>query len=527
MDPVLEIVAALRDAIGGSHVASDPSSLEQASTATFAAAARVAAIAWPADSAEVRACLAVARRFRLPVYPVSRGKNWGLGSRVPTRDQSLLLDLGRMNGIVDFDEQMAWVTVEPGVTFAALYDFLRARGARLFANATGASPEASVVGNALERGDGAGPYGDRASYVCALEVVLPTGECVHTGFGRFEKNPLAPLARWGVGPALDGLFSQSNLGIVTRMTLWLTPLPRSLAAVRFSIVDAERLAPLVEALRELRLEGTLRSVTGLWNDYRVLSTRGQYPWQLTGGKTPLMRAVLDTIRDEWGGGRWFGLTALYAASAEQGAAHRARVERVIAPLVDHLSIEARDGEPVSGHELFHEQDPAFQFLQGIPHEGSLKSVYWRKRTPPALPLDPERDRCGVLWACPALPFRGADAERGTALAEQVMLEHGFEPLLAMIAQTERVLYLVPLITYDRDVAGEDARALACHDALLERAIAEGYLPYRLGIQSMNALPAPRDDWAAVLRRIKRAFDPDDVLAPGRYDFRDAWPDDDD
>lgn len=514
------------DVVGPGNVHADAEALTRAGTATFRTTQKVVAIVRPANRAEVQACLRIARRERLPVYPVSRGKNWGLGSRVPPRDGSVLLDLGRMDRIVAFDEEMAWVTVEPGVSFGQLYEFLRARGSRLFANTTGASPEASVVGNALERGDGTGPYGDRFRHVCGLEVVLPTGECVHTGFGRFGDTPLAPLYRWGVGPAFDGMFSQSNLGVVTQMTLWLTPLPRSLCAVRFSVVDPARLPRLVDALRSLRQDGTLRSAIGLWNDYRVLSTRGQYPWQLTGGKTPLPRAVLDSIRHEWGGGSWFGTTAIYAASEDQGRAHRAHVERTLSPFVDHFSVEERHGEPTSGHELFVENDPAFMFLQGIPHKESLKSVYWRKRMPVPSDPDPERDRCGVLWACPTLPFRGADAAAAARVVERIFPEHGFEPLTAMVAQTERSIYLVPLAIYDRDIEGEDDRAMQAHDALLAELVEKGYLPYRLGIQSMGALPSPGDDHGALLQRIKRALDPDDILAPGRYDFRETWPDED-
>ncbi len=512
--------------VGAEHVEADAQALARAATATFATPQRIAAIVRPGDRAQVQACLQIARREGVGVYPVSRGKNWGLGSRVPPRDGSILLDLGRMDRIVAFDEDLAWVTVEPGVSFGQLYDFLRARGSRLFANTTGASPEASVVGNALERGDGTGPYGDRFQHVCALEVVLPTGECVHTGFGRFDGSTLAPLHRWGVGPAFDGLFSQSNLGVVTQMTLWLTPLPRSLSAVRFSVVDPSRLPRLVDALRTLRQDGTLSSAIGLWNDYRVLSTRGQYPWHLTGGKTPLPRAVLDSLRHEWGGGSWFGTTAIYAATPEQGRAHRAHVEGTLAPFVDHLSVEERHGEPTSGHELFVEDDPAFMFLQGIPHQESLKSVYWRKRMPVPPDPDPERDRCGVIWACPTLPFRGVDAAAATRIIERVLPAHGFEPLTAMVAQTERSIYLVPLVIYDRDIEGEDERAMQAHDALLAELVEKGYLPYRLGIQSMSALPAPDDDHGALLRRIKRALDPDDILAPGRYDFRDTWPEED-
>lgn len=515
------LLEALRAAVGDAHVVTDPAELERAAIATFTTSQRITAIVRPASRAEVQACVRVAREHGAPLYAVSRGKNWGLGSRVPPRD-AVLVELARMNHIVAFDEEMAWVTVEPGVDFGQLYDFLRDRGSRLFANTTGASPRASVLGNALERGDGTGPYGDRAAHVCALEVVLPTGECVRTGFGRFDETPLAPLHRWGVGPSLDGLFTQSNLGIVTQMTLWLSPLARSLSAVHFSIKDPARLAALVDALRGLRLDGTLRSVVGIWNDYRVLSTRQQYPWELTGGTTPLSRAQLDTMRDAWGGATWFGLTALYAPTPEIGAAERAHVERTLAPLVDYLSVEDRSGEPAAGNELFSEDDPAFMFLQGIPHQGSLKSVYWRKRMPVPDDPDPERDGCGVVWACPALPFRGTDAAAAARIVEPLMLEHGFEPLVAMVAQSERVIYLVPLVIYDRSIAGEDARALACHDALVASLSAQGYLPYRLGIQSMQAVPAPNDDSGALIERLKRALDPDDVLAPGRYDFRERW-----
>ncbi len=514
---VTPALAAFASAVGAEHVITAAPALDAAATATFATRQRAPAIVRPGSRDEVQACLAVANRFRVPVYPVSRGKNWGFGSRVPTRDGAVLLDLGRMNRIVDFDEALACVTVEPGVTFADLYAFLRARRSRLFASTTGGSPHASVLANALERGDGSGPYGDRMEHACALEVVLPTGEVVHTGHDRFAGARAAPLFRWGVGPSLDGLFSQSNLGVVTRMTLWLLPLPRSLSLVRFSVVDPDRLRTMVDACRVLRLDGTLRSVVGIWNDYRVLSTRGQYPWDLTGGATPLSRQTMDRLKHAWGGATWFGSTALHAPSAAQGRAAAAHVERSLRPYVDQLSIETREGQLVEG------SDPAFLFAQGVPHEESLRSVYWRKRAPVPADPDPDRDGCGVLWASAVVPFRGLDVQAATGLMEEVMLAHGLDPLLAMVGQTERVIYLLPLLIYDREVPGADDAAMRCHDALLARLAAAGYPPHRLGVQSMDALPPPRDDHGALLARLKRALDPNDVLAPGRYDFRGTWP----
>jgi 4-cresol dehydrogenase (hydroxylating) flavoprotein subunit len=511
-----EALAALSALLGDAHVDRSHATLGAANRATFATSSRALAVLRPGTHDELCALLRIASAHALPVYPISAGKNWGLGSRVPPRDAALV-DLSRLSRIRDFDAELGHVTLEPGVSFQQLYDFLRTERAEWFVNTTGASPLASVVGNALERGDGTGPYGDRVHHVCNLRVALASGETLRTGFGRFGDSELAKLHRFGVGPALDGLFSQSNFGIVSELTLWLAPLPKSLSVVRCSVVEAARLAPLTDALRRLRLDGTLRSVAGIWNDYRVLSTRRQYPWELTQGRTPLARTQLEQLASEWGGARWFSTAALYAASAAQGAAHRAHVESVLAPLVDHLELTHRDGDALSGAELYTEPDPAFRFLQGIPHQGSLASTYFRKRTPPPAELDPDRDGCGVLWCCPTLPFRGRDLAAAADLAEQLLLEHGFEPLLAAVAQTERTLYFVPLIVYDRDVPGEDARALAAHDALLSACEVRGWLPYRLGIQSMSMLPPALDDTERVLARLKATLDPARVIAPGRYE----------
>ncbi len=181
-------------------------------------------------------------------------------------------------------------------------------------------------------------------------------------------------------------------------------------------------------------------------------------------------------------------------------------ERVLAPHVDHLSVDARAGAPKSGRELFAELDPAFLFLQGIPHEESLRSVYWRKRTPIPDAPDPDRDRCGAIWCSPVLPFAGCDVVDAVRAVEEVILAHDLEPMLAMVGQTERVLYLIPLLIYDRDAPGADEAAMRCHDAILARLNAAGYPPYRLGIQSMASLPAPRDDHGALLARLKRALE---------------------
>ncbi len=488
-----------RAALGVAFVSDDPITLRTVNRSTFATTQRAVAVLRPANANEVRACLVIAGRHGVRVHSVSRGRNWGLGSRVAPDDGAVLLDLSRLDAIVDFDESMGWVTVEPGVTFAQLYAFLRARRSRLFVNSIGGSPHASVLANAVARGDGAGPNADRWSHVCNLEVVLATGETLRTGYGRFAATPLAPLHRHGVGPILDGLFSQSSLGVVTRLTLWLAPLPRSLQAVRFSVATDERLPGVIDALRALMHEGTIRWPIGLWNHTRVLSTleaRGDIPQQLAA-------RGLDH--------RWYGLTALAGMTELQGRAHRERLVDVLAPAVDAWSIEERVGDPHSGEELLLEAEPAFWFLQGMPHEESVRSVYWHRPSSPASDLDPDRDGCGVLWSCAAVPFEGHAVLAALEAASTVLESRGFDPLLAAVAQQPRALHLAPLILWDRDVAGRDAEALACHDALTETLQRLGDLPYRVGIPPLDALPPSDDDHDAVMARLRTALDPQRTL----------------
>src|SRR6202041_221828 len=106
------------------------------------------------------------------------------------------------------------VTIEPGVTQRQLVEFLAQKKSALWPDVTGASAECSLIGNTMERGFGHTPYGDHASKVCGLEVVLPNGEVIETGSARFPDSLSGPIYRWGVGPSLDGLFLQSNLGVV-------------------------------------------------------------------------------------------------------------------------------------------------------------------------------------------------------------------------------------------------------------------------------------------------------------------------
>ena len=528
---VQRAIAAWRAALGQDNVLDDAASRRRAETATFRTDQKVHAIVRPASRDEVQQVVRIANECRVAVYPVSRGKNWGYGSSVPVRD-ACVIDLSRMDHIVDFDERLAYVTIEPGVTMDGLFRFLRSRNSRLMMSVTGSTPETSVLGNVVERGVAVGPYGDRFQNVCALEIVLPTGECVHTGFAAYRNAMAARIHKWGVGPALDGLFTQTNLGIVTQMTLWLRPRPKSFQTLT-AVVGDEGLEPLVEVLRELALTGTLQPTFGIWNDYKFLATIAQYPWQRAHGETPLPIPLREEMTH--GLGRWMLSAALYSNSARHAAADRKLVGRALARVTKRvLFVDSRRAafakllhtplRRVLSLDLAGWVDKLYEsspFL-GIPSTFSIRQAYWRKHEAAPEAPDPDRDRCGVICCAPALPFDGKHVRAVVSRLEAKSREYGFEPNISLLCVTPRQIDVAALLAYDRDVESDEARALECHDDMLTSLVAEGYLPYRLGIQSMHLLPRPDDDSARFYQTLKRALDPHDVLAPGRHDLRAFW-----
>ena len=172
--------------MGEEHVCTDPSVLRAVERTTFRTTQRVPGVIYPGIREEVQECVRIANRYRVPVYPVSTGKNWGYGSRVPVTDGCVIMELKRLNRIVDFSEELAYIMVESGVTIQQVVDFLDVRGARVALGVGRGPPDDSLIANTLERGIAGSPTGERCASICALEVVLPTGKIVHTAFSCFE-----------------------------------------------------------------------------------------------------------------------------------------------------------------------------------------------------------------------------------------------------------------------------------------------------------------------------------------------------
>ncbi len=481
-----------------------PDVLAACETATFPTDQRVVALLCAGNAAEVALCLGVAREHRVPLHPISRGRNWGLGSRVPAADCSAILDLSRMDAITAFDARMGTITVEPGVTFRQVHEHLRNADAPWFLPAIGGPGDASVIGNLAERGGGSGPTGERARHACALTVVLPDGSMVTTGFGMFPGAAMTTLSRHGPGPSLDGLFLQSNFGIIVAATLFLSPTPADLRTIHARVSGGAGLAAALDVARALVRDAVIQpNCLTVWNPAKAFMIGRRYPFIATMGETPLPRPRDEADRV------WHIAASINAASPAIGAA-----------LSDHAAGALRAaGAEVAVAEMADE--PALRAgaaALGAPHEAVAATVYWRKTAGPRGPLAPEADRCGLHWLCFPIPLVGESTVEAMRLIEDTAHAHGFEAAISGAATSHRVLDVFVAIIYDRDSEGHDAAARTCHDTLLDAMSARGIHPSRLGIQSMRALASASPPYAALIRTIHHALDPHAILAPGHYEF---------
>jgi 4-cresol dehydrogenase (hydroxylating) flavoprotein subunit len=286
------------------------------------------------------------------------------------------------------------------------------------------------------------------------------------------------------------------------------------------------LGSVIDALRPLRLDGTLRSIVHIGNDYKVVTANRQYPWPQA---TPLGSAPMAAMRQQLGIGYWNGSGGLYGTRAQVKEARRL-VKRALAGKVDRLqfvddkrmALMKRFATPfriISGWDLRRVLNvllPVYGLLKGVPTAAPLASAYWRKLQMPPVNADLDRDRCGLLWLSPVMPSSGTAATEVAQLVTHTLLQAGFEPQMSMSLATERTLTCVITISYDRDAPGDDSRALECYELLGKALMQRGYPPYRLGLAGMDALVGQAGFRDAVTA-IKHALDPRGVLSPGRYE----------
>lgn len=488
-----EFLAACAAVVGRDHAMSAAEGLDW-HRVTFPWPGRALAVLRPGSAEEAQACLRLAGEFGCPLHPVSRGRSWGLGSRSPVGD-AVMLDLSRLDRILDLDLANGSVRVEPGVTFRQLYAALQAQDAAWHVPAFGGPPDASVLANALDRGEGTGLFGDRFGQLWDLDVALSTGERLRTGFGRFETSRLEAIYGRPAGPLIEGLFSQSSFGCVLAGRLALAPNTRHAAFITCEIGPPDRLPAFLDVLRDLVRDQVVDSHDAyLWDGAKQVASVTIARDAAPEAKTPEALAA------------WAATLAVRAAHETLYEAKRAIAIEVLRPVSQSIDLDDPD--------MTAPRDQSG--LNGYSDGANLTSCYWAKPVLPSGPLDPDRDGCGFVWLCPVLPFEGEALCRVATITTEIAARFDTFVMVGAEAVSARALFAYISLAWDRDEPGADERAMRARDALGEAFAAEGFHGYRLAHPAIAAHGrGVRGDWAAVVERLRRALDPGLVLAPGR------------
>jgi FAD/FMN-containing dehydrogenase len=257
-------MADLKDAlitiVGADSVRDDLETRALHSEDIWAAAAHtVALVVSPGSLDEVVAVMKAAYLAGVAVAPRGASMSY-TSSHTPAQDDTLSLDMARMNRIISIRADDMVVTVEPGCTWAALDAALKPHGLRapFWGPMSGL---ASTIGGGLSQLNamlGAGHYGTSSESVVALKMVLADGSLLKTGARGSDGD--TPFYRH-YGPDLTGLFcgDSGTLGIKAEITLRLIRAPQHEGYASFSFPTGEA---LLEALADVARAGIASETCG-------------------------------------------------------------------------------------------------------------------------------------------------------------------------------------------------------------------------------------------------------------------------
>lgn len=274
----------------------------------------MSAVVQPTTTEQVQGIVRICNEFKVPVWPTSTGRNFGYGTyaqgNAKGHRHQVVIDFRHMNKILEVDAELGTALLEPGVTYQQLVDYLEENNIPLWVSCPAPSAIASPVGNTLERGVGYTPYGEHFMMQCGLEVVLADGDILRTAMGGVEGSNSWQVFKWGFGPYLDGLFTQSNYGIVTKMGLWLMPKPPAHKPFYIRFQNDDDIAEIVDMMRPLRINQVIPNAVvfahALWEAPAVIPRSKYYD-----GKGAMPQDLIEKMKAEEGFGAWNVYAALY------------------------------------------------------------------------------------------------------------------------------------------------------------------------------------------------------------------------
>ena len=204
---------------------------------------------WVKETDQVSRILRLANSHKLPVYP--RGAGTGLSGMAVPSEGGIVMDLSKMNRLLELNIEDRVVVVQPGIIYDNLQKALSPHG--FFFPPDPASEKVCTIGGNVSTNAGGikgAKYGTTKDYVLALQVVLPDGRVMRTGTRAMKSASGYDLTRLFVG-------SEGTLGVITEITLKIDPKPISHRTVQAVF---KRLEQAGRAVSEIMRKGIVPSV---------------------------------------------------------------------------------------------------------------------------------------------------------------------------------------------------------------------------------------------------------------------------
>jgi 4-cresol dehydrogenase (hydroxylating) len=460
------------------------------------------AIAAPLGLDQITRIIAIARDHQIPVWAISTGRNLAYGGSAPRKRGTLTLDLKRNNRILEVNEELAYAVVEPGVSFFQLYRHLREIGSKLWID-TPSPGWGGIMGNMLERGVGYTPYGDRFMWQCGMQVVLADGTVVDTGMAAQDgSQPGNHTYRYGSGPWIDGIFTQSNFGIVTKVGIQLMPEPPGYRPFLVTFAEDEDIAPVSDLIRPLKMTHVIpnAAVTCSLN-LEAATSLDRTKYHADAG--PLPEAARLRMMADLNVGKWNFYAALYGPEPVMDA-HWEVIRDSFATVkgARFFTAEDRKGDVVFGYRT--------KLMRGEPNMTEFGILNWMPNG-------------AHLGFSPVAPVDGKTALDQYRFAEAICNRHGFDYTGMFIVGFRAMHHIIEPI-FSRSDEDQRSRLIPMVTELIDEAANRGYGEYRGHLSFMDQI-AGTYGWGdnalmKLSQRIKRALDPTGIMAPGKSGI---WP----
>lgn len=341
-----------------------------------------------------------------------------------------------------------------------------------------------------------------------MELVLPTGDLVRTGMGAMPgpdggDNPTWQSFQTAYGPHVDGIFSQSNFGIVTKMGFWLMPATRH-QSYMITFPREDDLARIVELIRPLAQRRVLGNIPQLRHVIQELAVTGKprAHWYdgAPGNLMPRSLIAQHAARMPCGDVSWVFYGTQYGESEAALASQLALIRAEFVSRIPGARLLLPTDVPAD-----HYLHSRVEVCSGVP---VLRELDWLNWTPNA----------AHLFFSPITPTKGPLAAKLHATIKSLHTKWGFDVFPTMCVAGREMHYIANIV-YDRADPDAKRRATSLMREMIAVAAREGYGEYRTHLLFADQVAATYAFNGGALARLnetlKDALDPKGILAPGR------------